>query len=208
MPHKGCFDVGWDMLHHFHAARGGADRGDGCGLHPTGNAEGEGVGKGYDVQGAAEILGHLVEFGARLGDKLSHKAGVGPTELVDVLVIVSDSDEAHVVVMPHESTNEIKFVGVHILGFVDEEDGFADAVGFDLSCLDHLSSLADDMISSVEVADTSEEVEAVGMKSFDFDEVSGVADEIEESLLELGSCCTGEGEHEELLVFHFFKEKE
>ena len=46
------------------------------------------------------------------------------------------------------------------------------------------------------------------MEGLDFYEMGGIADELHQSLLELGSGCTRESEHQELFVLYIFQQQE
>ena len=64
--------------------------------------------------------------------------------------------------------------------------------------LNHISSL-------IQIANPAQQVEAVGMEGLDLYEMGGIAYELHQALLELGSGCTRESEHQELFVLYIFQ---
>ena len=71
---------------------------------------------------------------------------VGTPEFIDVLVVVTYSDDAHLLIAGHQCRYEGIFVSGHVLRFVDNEHCLADLVGLDLSLLNHFRSAGDDIL--------------------------------------------------------------
>ena len=169
-------------------------------LHPSGDRLDELVGKGDRMTGTAEIVGHLDEASSGSLGQLEHVAGVRPPEFVDVLVVVTHGDDAHLLVADHQRRYEGILVGGHVLCFVDDEHGLADLVGFDLPLFDHPGSPRDNILGIFEVTDTPQQVETIGVEGLDLDEMGRIADQRHQPLFELRGRRTREGEHQQLFV--------
>ncbi len=59
----------------------------------------------------------------------------------------------------------------------------------------HFGGLLNHISCLIQIANPAQQVEAVGMEGLDFYEMGSIADELHQSLLELGSGCTRESEH-------------
>ena len=160
------------------------------------------------MTGTAEIVGHLDEASSGSLGQLEHVAGIRPPEFVDVLVVVTHGDDAHLLVAGHQRRYEGILVGGHVLCFVDDEYGLADLVGLDLPLFDHPGSPRDNILGIFEVADTPQQVEAIGVEGLDLDEVGRIADQRHQPLFELRSRRTREGEHQQLFVLDIFEQEQ
>ena len=132
--------------------------------------------------------------------------GVGKREYA--LVVIADGNDTHVFVAVHEGVHQAARVCIHVLRFVYYDHGLADMALLHLTCFYHLGSLYHHAVHVVKIAYASEQLEAKRVERHDVDEVGGVADELHEPLLEFGSCSAREGEHEQLLVLHVFKQQQ
>ena len=57
------------------------------------------------------------------------------------MVIISNSDYAHIIVCLHHGTNEIKFIGIHVLRLVNDQYAFYNFTLLNFSIFDHLGSI-------------------------------------------------------------------
>lgn len=73
---------------------------------------------------------------------------------------------------------------------------------------DHPGSPRDNILGIFEVADTPQQVEAIGVEGLDLDEVGRIADQRHQPLFELRSRRTREGEHQQLFVLDIFEQEQ
>ena len=177
-------------------------------LHPVADGLDEGVGEFDDGAGAAVVFDQLVAAFRPAAGERGHVAAVGAAEGVDVLVVVAHGDHAHFLVGPHQGPHQGVLAGVHVLRLVDDQHRLGDAVRLHPAAFDQPDGLADHVPGLFQVADASQEVEAVGVEGLDFDEVGGVADEVEQAALEFGGGGAREGQHEQLLVLDVFEQQQ
>lgn len=169
---------------------------------------GEAVGSIHDVAKAAVILRHLDETAVFCLGQFIEILRVGAPKLIDVLVIIAYGYHPHLFVGFHQSRDKGIIILAHVLRLIDNEHSLADAIGFNFSIADHFGGLLNHISSLIQIANPAQQVEAVGMEGLDFYEMGGIADELQQSLLEFGSGCTRESEHQELFVLYIFQQQE
>ena len=181
---------------------------DGLILEPSAYAADECVGEVYHMARAAVVLGHFDEASVRFLQQAAHVARVGAAELEDVLVVVSDGYDAHLLVGGHQGMHQGILLVAHVLRFVYDKYGFGYAVRLHLSAVNHTGGAFHHILDVIEVADAAQQVEAVGVECLDFDEVGGVAYESHQALLELYGRRARECEHQQLLVLDVLEQKQ
>jgi len=196
------------VAHDGEAAVVGLPGHDGGVLEAVAQAFDKEVGESNQVLPAAEVFHQFVLGGLEVVDELFQVHGAGTSELEDVLVVVAHRNHAHVVVVCHQGLDQFKFVGVHVLGFVDDQHGFRDAAGFHFTVSDALNSGLQDLIRLFKGSYPTQQVKTIGVKGFDLNEVGGVPNKREQAFFKFGGGCPRKREHEELFVFHVFHEHE
>ena len=189
---------------HPHRALVGAHGRQGFGFQALLNARHKGVAVGHHVDGAAEIFRHFVTHRVALGDELLHEAPRGPAERIDVLIVVAHGDDAHGLIGFDERVDQVGFLIVHVLRFVDHEDRFAHARGLCRAAADFGGRLFDDALGFFQGAVAAEHVKGKGVKGFDVHKVGGLANELDEALFKFRGRRPREGEHQQLLGAHVF----
>lgn len=196
------------MLHNSYFSIFLTHRDDRGGFDTLSDVTGEIVGSFYDMAKTAIILGHLEETAMFCLGQFIEVQRVGTSKLIDILVIIAYSYYPHLFVGFHKSSDKGIVILAHVLCFVDDEYGFADAIGFYFSILDHFCSLLYHISCLIQIANPAQQVEAIRMEGLDFYEMGCIADELHQSLLEFGSGCTRESEHQELFVLYIFQQQE
>ena len=156
---------------------------------------------------AAIVLRHLNETSTRFLAQLIHILRVWATKLIDILVVIANSNDSHILIGRHKSRNQSIVVTAHILCFVNYKHRLADVVLLHLTIVYHLGSLCHYTTHIVKIAYTPEQVEAIRMECLYLYKVGSIANKLHQSLLELSSSSTRECKHKQLLMLHIFKQQ-
>jgi len=108
----------------------------------------------------------------------------------------------------HQGLDQFKFVGVHVLGLINHQHGFRDAAGFHLAVADPLDGGLQDFVRLFQATHPAQQVEAIGVESFDLNEVGGVSNKREQAFFEFGGGSPRKREHKQLFVLHVFHKDE
>ena len=95
---------------------------DRIGLQTSGYSFNVGVRQRDDRLGASEILQHIIDRRSIFSDQGFHISRIRATELVDVLVIVTDRYDPHILIATDKFLDQSEFLLTKILCLVDDKD--------------------------------------------------------------------------------------
>ena len=95
---------------------------DRIGLQTSGYSFNVGVRQRDDRLGASEILQHIIDRRSIFSDQGFHIPGVRATEFVDVLVIVTDRYDPHILIATDKFLDQSEFLLTKVLCLVDDKD--------------------------------------------------------------------------------------
>ena len=113
------------------------------------------VGRPYDMTRTAVVLGHLDKTGTRQLSQKLHIVRIGPSELVDVLVVVAHSYYAHLLVIVHQGLDQRIVVSAHVLCLIYYQYRLTYLGGFYLAVAYHLGSIGHHIIRLLQRANAA-----------------------------------------------------
>lgn len=174
-------------------------------LHTTIDIADKPVGNIDYLARTAVILGHFDHTPTRQHRQLTHILRISPSELKDILVIITDSNDSHILEVFDKSLDQGKIVGAHILRLINDQDRLAYLGWLHITTRYHLCSSSHHIIGLIQIAYSSEQVKTIRVEGLNFNKMGGVAYEGQQALLEFGSSSTRESEHKKLFVLDIFK---
>ena len=90
----------------------------------------------------------------------SEMFGIRSTELINVLIIVTDSNHSHIVVDGHKSFDKLKFMLIHILSFIDNQNTLGYLSLLNLAIANHLGSIFNDVARCFQRSYLAEKIKA------------------------------------------------
>ena len=177
-------------------------------LHAIGDSFCKGIGKVYYQLGAAIVGRHLVECGSVLCNERFQVLGIGPPELINVLVIIAHGYHAHLFVFLHQSRQQTEIVLTHILCLIYHQYAFGYLRYLNFPILYHFRGLPHNVLCFAQTSLFSQQVEAVRVECLNLHKMCGIAYKFNQSFFEFGGCRPRECEHQQLLVFHIFEQEQ
>ncbi|MBT9134218.1 MAG: hypothetical protein DDT38_00949 [Firmicutes bacterium] len=110
------------------------------------------------------------------------------SELKYVLVVVPHHDDAHAVVLSDEGLHQGVYRRIHILSLVDHQHSLGQPALLNLVCLYTQNRALYNLFGLFNTPHFPQQIKAIRVKSFDFNEMSGHPNKRTQSRLKLGSC--------------------
>src|SRR5690606_41908747 len=107
---------------------------------PIANPFYELIGEFNQIVFASVIFDQLMLDSMVITDELFEMSRTGAPKFINILIVITDSDDAHYFVVLHQRTVQSKFVFVHILYFLDDQNRIGDTDRFVFVILDVLGS--------------------------------------------------------------------
>ena len=177
-------------------------------LHAMADTLGKSIGKCYNISFTAIILDKLILCGSIFINQTLHMGRIRTPEFIYILIVIAYGNHPHIVIILHQSTYQSKFICIHVLCFINNENTFGNLALLHLAVCNHLSSVVHDIFYTVKTPNLSEQIKAVGMESFDLNKVRGIANQSHKSLFKFGRRCTGKGYHQKLFMLDILQKKQ
>ncbi len=124
------------------------------------------------------------------------------------MIVISNSDHPHFLVGLHQGCNQVEGLGIHILSLVDYQDTLDDPALFHLPPADQGGGILHHIPHTLQAAQLTQQIKAIGMEGLDFYKISRIANEGLKTLLEFRGGSPGEGQHQQLLLLHILQKQE
>ena len=205
--HDGLVQISRHVKRHFHHAIILSHRHYRSGFHPGCDFPHKTIGESHHTTGTTEVLRHLHETGVRHVPQCVHIHGAGASEFEYVLVVITDCDDTHILIIAHYCLHKLIFVIPHVLSLVYYKHGLACLVRFHIPVSYHFRRLMHHVHHVVPVSYSPQQVKTIRVECLYLHKVCRISYKFHEPLLEFCGCRTRESEHEQLLVLHVLKQQ-